>query len=221
MSQQYHLTFVHGWGFSKEFWKPVTSLLRDFPMYSIDLGFINNNLISDDIIQLISEQQQNTIAIGHSLGFLYLLKQFPYKFHHYVAINSFLRFSKNDDYPAGVPPRILQRMSKEIDKNVHSVLSQFYQQCQSSDSIPSKINPVQLKTGLQYLEIEDFRNNLPLLSDKLTVIASDNDPVVSAAMTKDSFKTHPIHWVQDTTHILPITQPDLCAETIRNIALTS
>lgn len=220
MSQQYHLTFVHGWGFSKELWKPVTSLLQDFPIHSIDLGFINNNPTSNDIIQIISEQQQNTIAIGHSLGFLYLLKQFPYKFHHYVAINSFLRFSKNDDYPAGVPPRILQRMSKGIDKDVHSVLSQFYQQCQSSDSIPSRINSVQLKTGLEYLETEDFRHSLPILSDKLTIIASDSDPVVSAAMTKDSFKEHPIHWVQDNTHLLPIAQPDLCAETIRNIALT-
>ncbi|EHD14898.1 hypothetical protein CIN_08300 [Commensalibacter intestini A911] len=190
-------------------------------MHSIDLGFINNNHTSNDIIQIISEQQQNTIAIGHSLGFLYLLKQFPHKFHHYVAINSFLRFSKNDDYPAGVPSRILQRMSKGIDKDAHLVLSQFYQQCQSSDSIPTQINLARLKTGLQYLEIEDFRNALPLLSDKLTVIASDSDPVVSAAMTKDSFKEHPIHWVQDTTHTLPITQPDLCAKTIKNIALTS
>lgn len=221
MNKQYHLIFVHGWGFSKDFWKPLTSLLQELPIHFIDLGFINNNPTSNDIIQIISEQQQNMIAIGHSLGILYLLKQFPHQFYHYVAINSFLRFSKNDDYPAGVPSRILQRMSKGIDKDAPLVLSQFYQQCRSSNIIPAHINLARLKTGLEYLETEDFRHALPLLSDKLTVVASDNDPVVSAAMTKDSFKTHPVHWVQDNTHILPITQPDLCAETIRNIALTS
>ncbi|MDI2111872.1 alpha/beta fold hydrolase [Commensalibacter nepenthis] len=219
MTQKYHLLFVHGWGFSRDFWKPVGYLLKGFSIDYIDLDFVNNTATSNEIIQTISKQINHTIAIGHSLGFLYLLKQFPHEFHHYIAINSFLRFSKADDYLSGAPLRILQRMSKGIDKDAYLILSQFYQQCRYFDSLPNQMNIPTLQTGLKYLETEDFRDVFPSIMDKLTILASQNDPVVSPAMTTDSFQSHPIHWVKDDTHVLPISQPETCSKIIRDIAL--
>lgn len=219
MSQNYRLLFVHGWGFSKEFWQPVTDLLQDFYIDYIDLGYLNDQQISDDELQSIKKHQDRIIAIGHSLGFLYLLKQFPLNFHHYVAINSFLRFSKVDDFGSGVSLRVLQRMSKGVEKDSFSVLFQFYKQCQYLQEPTAMLNKEQLKTGLEWLETDDLRSNLSDIANKLTVIASDQDPVVSKEMTKESFKEHPVQWVTDTTHLLPITKPVLCAKTIRNILL--
>lgn len=219
MNQQFYLLFVHGWGFSIDFWKPLTDLLQDFPIQYIDLGFVSNQPTPYNVLQTILDQQHTSIAIGHSVGLFYLLKQFPHTFHHYVAINSFLRFSKADDFVSGIPTRVLQRMSKGIDKDARLVLSQFYQQCQFPYMQQNQINPVALQAGLEWLEKDDLRHVLPLITQNLTVLASDQDPVVSFEMVSASFQEHPIYWVKDNTHILPITQPDLCATIIRNIAL--
>ncbi|CAI3935452.1 alpha/beta fold hydrolase [Commensalibacter communis] len=221
MIQKYHLLFVHGWGFSKHFWEPVSYLLNEFSKEYIDLGFVNNiSILSNDVHDL-SQQIPNTIAIGHSLGLLYLLKQFPRTFHHYIAINSFLRFSKAEDYLSGVPSRILHLMSKGIDKDVYSVLSQFYQQCQYVGNVPNQMNASALQIGLGTLETEDFRNVLPSITDRLTIVSSKSDPVVSSDMTIDSFKSHPIYWVKDNTHVLPISRPEICAKIIKDVALKS
>ncbi|CAI3935756.1 2-succinyl-6-hydroxy-2 [Commensalibacter communis] len=221
MIQKYHLLFVHGWGFSKNFWEPVSCLLNGFSKEYIDLGFVNNISTSSDDIYELSQRIPNTIAIGHSLGLLYLLKQFPHTFHHYIAINSFLRFSKAENYLSGVPSRILQRMSKGIDNDVYSVLSQFYQQCRYVGKVPNQMNASALQTGLEILETEDFRNVLPSITDRLTIVSSKNDPVVSSDMTGGSFKSHPILWIEDNTHALPIFQPEICAKIIKDIALKS
>lgn len=219
MSLKYRLVFVHGWGFSKEFWKPVADLLHEFTIDFIDLGYLENHATSDDTLQIIEAHQDDTIAIGHSLGFIYLLKQFPLNFYHYVAINSFLRFSKADDFISGIPLRILQRMSKNIEKDSLKVLSNFYKQCQYHQEPTLTLNNEQLKKGLNWLENNDFRTYLPNIHKRLTVIASDHDPVVSNEMTVDSFVEHSIQWIEDKTHILPITSPNLCALIIRNIFL--
>lgn len=218
MSQKYRLLFVHGWGFSAKFWQPLADLLSDYAIDYIDLGYLNNQKTADDVLQEIKSHQDSYIAIGHSLGFFYLLKQFPLNFHHYVAVNSFLRFTKADDFVSGVPSRILQRMSKGIDKDSVSTLSQFYEQCQYHQRPLSIMNNVRLKEGLDWLEKDDFRHYLLNINDKLTVIASEQDPVVTKEMTCDSFPEHFIQWVEDKTHILPITEPALCATIIKNIS---
>ena len=221
MSSKYRLLFAHGWGFSKEFWKPVANLFQGFTIDYIDLGYLDNQVTSDKALQIIQKNQDNIIAIGHSLGFIYLLKQFPLKFYHYVAINGFLRFSKADDFASGVPLRILQRMSKNIEKDSSAVLSQFYEQCQYHQTPSLILNIEQLKIGLEWLEKNDFRSCLSTIQNRLTVIASDHDPVVSKEMTSHSFKNQPIQWVEDKTHILPIKKPELCASIIRNTLISN
>lgn len=218
MSQNYRLLFVHGWGFSAKFWQPLADLLSDYAIEYIDLGFLDHQQTADNLLQKIREDQDSYIAIGHSLGFINLLKQFPLKFHHYIAINSFLRFSKADDFVSGIPSRILQRMSKGIDKDSFAILSQFYEQCQYRQPPTSLIDKERLQEGLEWLEKDDLRSVLPNLQEKLTVVASEYDPVVSKEMTCDSFSEHCIQWIEDKTHILPITKPALCATIIRNIS---
>ncbi|MDI2090231.1 alpha/beta fold hydrolase [Commensalibacter oyaizuii] len=220
MTSKPQLLFVHGWGFSKEFWNKILPYCSNYKIHLLDIGFISNQPTSEQELHSFISHQDHIVAVGHSLGFLYLLKQFPHRFKHYIAINSFARFSKTENFIHGIPTRILDRMSKGLEQPKTETLSQFYQQCGYTPSSSIKdINIPLLQLGLKWLKTEDVSHIIPLISDKLTVISSTNDPVIPQAMTTASFPTQHIHWVDSHTHLLPITHPKLCVTLIQQNAM--
>lgn len=219
MKKDIHLLMVHGWGFSSSFWDLIEKELSDFSIQFIDLGFIN--CVEKQEIKLRSiidiGHPENIIAIGHSLGFVYLLKNFPLKFRHYIAINSFAKFAKDKTFPDGVEPRIIERMKRHLLRDGDKVLKQFYKQCGYPDYPFLSFDKVQLQKGLIWLQTDDVRLLISKIKQKLTIIASAYDPVVSSAMTKESFKNCRCHWVEDVSHLLPLTHASYCATIIKNI----
>lgn len=213
------LLLVHGWGFSASFWQKMQdNLPYDVTVYGFDLDFIEDEAKQVVDLQAILAEQENIVAVGHSLGFLYLLQHFPLKFRHYIGINSFARFSRSEDFTSGISTRVLDRMAKGLEKDGQKVLKDFYQQCGCSVPVLSKVNLESLRKGLEILKSGDERQSIPVIKDRLTIIASIQDPVVSAEMTRDSFENNvTIHWIKDNQHVLPLTHSEQCAELIKDI----
>ncbi|MEO5349836.1 MAG: hypothetical protein H7836_09330 [Magnetococcus sp. YQC-3] len=120
------LLLVHGWGLGPGVWRGVRRLLPGWRCHVLDLGFFGTP-------QLQVPAGVPLLAVGHSLGFLWLL-------HHLeraewrqacvglVSIAGFSRFSRGDDFPSGVAPRVLARMRQRLPEDGSGVLQAFCRQ---------------------------------------------------------------------------------------------
>lgn len=198
------IVLVHGWGFTPAMWQPVRDRLGQSAV-TPDLGFFGSadtNLPSG----------QPLLAIGHSLGLLWLLTQTSLPEGSIVlGINGFTRFTRANDFSSGVPPRVLNRMMKGLEQEAVPVLRQFRENCGlSRQETESFGNPetTRLMDGLSLLQKGDARARGNRVH---AALASRDDAIVSQAMTEASFPTERIEWLEAGGHLLPLTHPDRCA----------
>ena len=204
------LLLVHGWGFGPGLWRPLRRALPGWPCCTLDLGFFGR--IRGEI-----PAGQPLLAVGHSLGFLWLLhhlEQAPWREAcvGLVSIAGFSRFTRTLDFPDGVAPRLLARMRHRLPQDATGVLKAF---CQQSDwpncpdqSVP---NPAPLLDGLTWLDTWDGRAALAAWDKPLHTLAAQDDQIVPAALTRGCFPDEHIHWLENGGHLLPLTRPDHCA----------
>ncbi|MBF0191308.1 MAG: alpha/beta hydrolase [Magnetococcales bacterium] len=212
---------VHGWGFGAGVWRPVRRALSDLTVQTLDLGF-------HGAPALTIPPHAPFIAVGHSLGFLWLTRQldhpdFAARCRGLMAINGFCRFARAPDYPLGVAGRILERMATRLQEDPQEVLSVFQRQGGLDQPIPlpATLNPEALAQGLTWLAEWDTRPILARWSKPLRVLASADDRVVTPEMTRAqfaAFQPDPIQWLPDGGHLLPLTRPEWCASMITTLA---
>ncbi|MBB2201696.1 alpha/beta fold hydrolase [Gluconacetobacter tumulisoli] len=205
--------FVHGWGFTPDFWAPVRSALDRTDGIDLDFGFFGPE-------RMTARPSRPFVAVGHSLGALWLLRRRPEGCAGMVLINGFARFSAAVDFPAGVPPRVVGRMIQGLDQNADDVVLTFRRRAGIAADLPGPAQAERLAAGLAILRDEDAR---PALADAaigrtmppLAILAGGNDPIVTAEMTRACFSTRvPIEWVAEGGHLLPLTHPAICAAAI-------
>ena len=69
---KYNLVFVHGWGYDRNFWKPVGNLLKsnfDCNIEILDLGFFSNSN------EFYFSNNSKNIFITHSYGLIWFLER--------------------------------------------------------------------------------------------------------------------------------------------------
>ncbi|MBF0124422.1 MAG: alpha/beta hydrolase [Magnetococcales bacterium] len=224
MSSEIGLLLVHGWGCGPGIWRP---LMRHFPGHPVcrpDLGFFGARAGS-------VPSTGEWVAIGHSLGFLWLLTQLPLAppplIRALVAINGFSRFSHTSDFPQGVPLPILRRMMTKLRQQPSSVLYDFLQR--SGWASGHGVAPITatnpdieaLAQGLCWLMEWDGRpviNRLTTLP--LLVLAAQDDQIVPPPLTEAAFAATPINWSATGGHLLPLTRSDWCALQLRLLLRT-
>lgn len=202
---------VHGWGLDPAFFTPLAEALggirtiRRGPVFAAreEMPPVSGPLV----------------AVGHSLGLLWLLHERPMAWDRLIAINGFSRFSAANDFPDGVPSRLLRRMSARLSSHPDQVRGDFLERC----GLPTDQHPVWneadapiLADGLRALEDWDCRDRAGTVD---LVLAGRQDPIVGAAMTSACFPSTRIEW-QDGGHLLPLTDPGWCAEKIRRVVET-
>ncbi|GBQ91819.1 hypothetical protein AA13595_3190 [Gluconacetobacter johannae DSM 13595] len=205
--------FVHGWGFAPGFWTPIRSALGRTDGIDLDFGFFGPE-------RMAARPARPFVAVGHSLGALWLLRHPPEGCVGMVLINGFARFSAAADFPAGVPPRVVGRMIQGLEQNPDDVVLTFRRRAGIAADLPGPAQAGRLAAGLAMLRDEDAR---PALDEAaigatlppMAVLAGLDDPIVTANMTRTCFSTAvPIEWVADGGHLLPLTHPDICAAAI-------
>lgn len=194
-----NLVFVHGWGSGPFVWKNILPAFEEHNCHTVNLGFLG-----DENLKVPDEP---FIGIGHSLGGLWLLKNYPDKMTGFISIASFNCFYKH------TAQHILSKMQKNVIKNTTTQIKDFWHHAgmtQPKDII--NIKPLKLLEGLKNLS--QWEADIPK-DLKIIALANHNDHIVPKKMTEDIWKNHNIHWINDGGHMLPITQSQWCIEHIK------
>ncbi len=212
--------FVHGWGFGPDFWAPVVDALGWTDAVILDLGFVEPSspaspALAAQQVRAMQERGGAMLGVGHSLGFLWLAQHMRLSaMDRLVGINAFAAFAAREDFASGVPTRVLQRMLRGRAGTPEQGLADFRGRCgaQASDCRPGGPN---LRRGLDLLLGGDARPMLAGRAGQYRILAARQDPIVSSAMTEDSFVEEvPLQWV-DGGHLLPQTNVEACVAFLR------
>lgn len=205
------LVFVHGWGYGPDLWKDVRNLLAEEAPEAVDLGYFASP-------HLPAAEGGFRVAIGHSLGALWLLARAPFRFDRLVAINGFPRFVADEASPSAVPARTLERMRKRFAASPAEVLADFRARCGDMSPPPAALRSESLAEGLGWLAGDDGRAGLAKRIDRTWALAAKGDAIVPRAMTAEAFAALPegrMRWLENGNHLLPLTHPAECAALIR------
>ena len=213
------LVLVHGWGFDHRLWQGLCSALPDLDAVTIDLGFFdppNCPAFAPD---------RPVVAIGHSLGVLWLLHTRPFPWCGLVSINGFPRFTEAPDYSPAVPARLLDRMIRRLPADPAGVTQEFRRRCGDSDPLPDRPVPDSLLAGLVWLRDWDARPSAKdeILTTPILALSGHTDPILPAGMAEHCFSAFPMvtsSCCEGGGHLLPLTAPTWCAEHIRTFLTT-
>ncbi len=207
-----HLVFVHGWGFDAGFWTPLRGRLSHFETSALDLGFYGKP-------KTYKNQSHPIIAIGHSLGFLWLLREKPFPWDALIGINGFPRFTQAPDFPEGIPIHLLNKMRDEFATSPHAALDNFSRLCGDKGTWKADGAPdlEMFAKGLEWLERWDERAAFTIETAPVLLLAGTRDAVVPPAMSKAMAALNPaatLKWKDGGNHLLALTDPQWCADEI-------
>lgn len=205
------VVLVHGWGYDASLWDHVREALPPgLKVETVDLGFFGPERKVD--------AGGTVLAVGHSLGVLWWLRQTDIPWRKLLAINGFPRFTEATGYAPAVAPRVLERMQRQFAKAPAAVLADFHNRC--GGHAPAGIPDIErLAAGLGWLAEWDGRAALAARRADIFALAGSDDPIVPRPMSE-------MAWGKDCVcvdtatpgHLLPLTHPALCAEWIERLA---
>jgi len=201
---------VHGWGFDASFWAPMRACLDGIETIAWDLGYFG----APSYPPLPSCRP--VVAVGHSLGLLWLLHKRPVAWRTLVSMNGFPRFAAGDDFSVGVPTRVLDRMIGRFAESPDKVYIDFMIRCGVAAPRTQGLDHQALAEGLKALRHWDGRSRMADLGPGGLALAGRNDPIVPADLTENGFDGMTIRW-HDAGHLLPMQAPKWCADHVRGI----
>ncbi len=193
--------FVHGWGFGPSVWDGVRARLPD-PGLAVDLGFFGPEVLP-------ALPAGPLLAVGHSYGVLWLLKRRPFAWAGLVSVNGFARFPEASDYP-GVPARQLARMIQRFGQDGAAVTADFMRRIGHAPPAFEAADTQRLGEALQNLADWDERG---AQAGPVLALAGGADPLVTEAMSRAAWGGG-LRLLPQAGHLLPLTDPDWCAEMI-------
>ena len=201
--------YVHGWGFDASFWQPLMARLGEGTC--LDLGYIAPQ--QSEFPQL----NESVVIVAHSFGVQFMLRNMlQHKPAAFVAINGFARFTKSDDFPTGVHPKLLKRMIMGFGAKPDQVYADFMGQCGDVSLYEGELNTGRLAEDLNAMMDWDERTKLQDLNVPVLALAGDDDQVVSPDMSRASFDGFELHMKDGGDHILPQSATDWCASKIES-----
>jgi pimeloyl-[acyl-carrier protein] methyl ester esterase len=206
-----HFVFVHGWGFNAAIWRALTGYMRNSKVSLVDLGFIAGGPPS------VSVWPSDAIAVGHSLGVLWLLHRAGEEdsppFRALVSIQGFDRFCPH------TPPSRVAAMRRGLRRDAYQTVQSFWHGCDAEPFASSEsLNAARLDEGLGWLmEWDETKTKAELACPTLALAARD-DAVVSAAMSEAIWRSDTILWSDTGGHVLPLKHPEWCANHVLDFA---
>lgn len=204
-----HFVLVHGWGFHAGIWADVTGYLGGADVTLVDLGFVAGGPESD------TEWPEDAIAVGHSLGLLWLLERGRGRFKAMVSIQGFDRFCPH------VAPSRVTALKRGLKRDASSTMQDFWRSCGAPGfARPEALNVASLDEGLDWLMHWDAQAAKEGLGCPVLALGSRDDPIVPPAMTEAIWQETGIVWSPDGGHVLPVRHPRWCARHVLQFADT-
>ncbi|MBF0455371.1 MAG: alpha/beta hydrolase [Magnetococcales bacterium] len=206
------LLLVHGWGLGGGVWRKLLKRLDNPPHLALDFGFYGKP-------KLAIPTDRPLIAVGHSLGFLWILRQLsqnaPWgeQVAGLISVNGFCRFAQGEDFSQGVHPHLLRRMKSGLRRDPIRVLADFRalgglsSDNFLSDAAKQRLDPNALAQGLEWLGAWDGRQVIRHWKKPILVLANRDDEIVTPQITEASFaplfgnQTDQIHWLTGGGHL--------------------
>ncbi|MEW6164594.1 MAG: hypothetical protein AB1642_06000 [Pseudomonadota bacterium] len=208
---------VHGWGYDASLWDPVRARLDPaLRVETLDFGFFGAE-------KKASAGGTATLAVGHSLGALWWLAQAEMPWRRLLCINGFPRFLAAPDFPFAIAPRVLARMRSQFARDPAGVLKDFHALCGASGTWAPAGTPdhERLAAGLGWLANWDGRATLAARAPDVFALAGCDDLIVPRSMSTPAFAGLPsghLAFGEAPGHLLPVVEPDLCAQWIARLA---
>ena len=119
------------------------------------------------------EWPDDAIAVGHSLGVLWLLKQGEGRFKALVSIQGFDRFCPH------VPPSRVAALKRGLERDPAGTMQAFWRSCGAPGfALPEALNVARLDEGLDWLMHWDAREAKEKLECPMLALAARDDAIV-------------------------------------------
>ena len=202
-----HFVLVHGWGFHAGIWADFVSHLDGAEITLVDLGFVSGGPKGE------MDWPSDAIAVGHSLGLLWLLRQGGGRFRALVSVQGF------DCFCCHIAPSRVAALKRGLEREPHATLQAFWRSCGAAGfALPEALNVARLDEGLDWLMHWDARQAKDELACPVLALAARDDAIVPPPMTEAIWKDAGIEWSQDGGHVLPLRHPRWCARHVLEFA---
>ena len=198
------IAFLHGWGGDRTLWSQLIPQLAGFDTVADDRGYFGRPAAVDHA----------DVVVTHSFGTMRALAAPPAGTRAMIAINGFDCFTARPGFPAGIAPRVLERMVSRFAVDHGATLAEFRKRC---GALPQQepIDPAPLAADLARLRTEDHRAGW---SGPLLVIHGARDPIVPPKLQAATFADRPDARrvvLAQHGHLAPLTAALSCAAAIR------
>jgi pimeloyl-[acyl-carrier protein] methyl ester esterase len=202
-----HFVFVHGWGFHAGMWVDVVRLLDGAEITLVDLGFVSGGPIGE------TDWPADAIAVGHSLGLLWLLHQGGNRFRALVSVQGF------DCFCCHIAPSRLAALKRGLDREPRGTLQAFWRSCGAAGfALPEALNVARLDAGLDWLMHWDARTAKDELTCPVLALATRDDLIVPPSMSEAIWRDKGLVWSPDGAHALPLIRPRWVARHVLDFA---
>jgi pimeloyl-[acyl-carrier protein] methyl ester esterase len=202
------LVLVHGWGFHAGIFADFIGHLEGAEVTLVDLGFVAGGPKG------ASEWPEDAIAVGHSLGLLWLLERGRSRYRALVSIQGF------DCFSCHVAPSRLAALKRGLEREPAGTLQAFWRSCGASGfALPEALNVARLDEGLDWLMTWDATKARKELACPVLALASRDDVIVPPSMSEAIWGEN-IIWSPDGGHVLPLKHPRWCARHVLEFAHT-
>jgi pimeloyl-[acyl-carrier protein] methyl ester esterase len=202
---------VHGWGFHAGIWRDLITHLPGAEVSLVDLGFVAGSPGG------ASDCPSDAIAVGHSLGVLWLLQAAGQRanrpFRALVSVQGFDRFCPP------IPSARIAGMRRELKRDAGATVQAFWRACGTDAFAPrGALNIERLDEGLGWLMHWDARKARARLDCPVLALAASDDTIVPEAMSEGVWGGTNIHWSETGGHVLPLRHPEWCARHVLDFA---
>lgn len=202
---------VHGWGFHAGLWRELVGHLPNAEITLVDLGFVRGGPRG------AKSWPDNAIAIGHSLGAMWLLHEAASGtnpgFRGLISIQGFDRFCPH------VPPAKIIAMRRGLRREPAATLTTFWRSCGTEPfAAADALDVERLDQGLGWLLDWDMSVTRSSLACPSLALAARNDAIVPPAMSAAIWDSSILHWSQSGGHVLPLQEPQWCANHVLDFA---
>ena len=201
-----HFVLVHGWGFHAGIWTDFVGHLEGADVTLLDLGFVSGGPRGE------KNWPPNAIAVGHSLGLLWLLARGGGRFRALVSIQGF------DCFCCHIAPSRIAALKRGIEREPYATVAAFWRSCGAPDfARPEALDVPRLDEGLDWLMHWDASDVKEGLECPVLALAARDDAIVPPAMSEAIWQQGVI-WSADGGHVLPLRHPQWCARHVLEFA---
>ncbi len=237
MEEAEDLVLLHGWGLHSIVWDDIMpALLERFRVTVVDLpGMGQSPLPAGDYdLDFVCRQLRRVLPrdfhlMGWSLGGLAALKlaaEEPERVRSLVTVATNPRFVAADDWPAAMPPEILEKFAEVLDEDQEGTLVRFLAlNCKGADTMRADVRRLRdilyfcglpagraLRGGLEILRDTDLRDELSALAVPALMIFGERDNIVPAAVLPEIERIAPgveLALLKGLAHVPFLSAPDI------------